>query len=454
MFQRLFPPIVSISLSLILLFQPAASSRPNNTVSDSPTDYMIIVTGGELLKGVYADGHVHFITRTLGPLGCRCLGSMCVGDARDDLLGALRYAGERVNLILVTGGLGPTDDDITRKTLSEFTGIGLREHPDVKEFMMRRFNADSWDKVRENLRRQTQTPVKGAYLPNPNGTAVGLVFDDGEKVIAAMPGPPRELQPMIQEQLIPFLADRFGVHSIGCSLLMRFVGIGESNIDHAMHQNMILPDDLMISSLFELGRVDLTFSLPGDAPEDRQRLQALKNELLQYVGDYLYSDDGSTLEDCVIRMLAQKKHSLVTAETGSGGSIAASLNHVGDAAKVYSGGYVAPSDRIMAEMLDISLSPSDDPIARQEQTRQIAQRACEKTVSDWGLTVSQEIAGEGGSRFVWIAYGRMQEGFDVKRVSLRGHGETGHANLVNYALDLLRRKLRDLEKKDAERATP
>ncbi|MGC9329634.1 MAG: molybdopterin-binding protein, partial [Candidatus Hinthialibacter sp.] len=377
-----------------------------------------------------------------------------VGDTRDDLLGALRYAGERVNLILVTGGLGPTDDDITRKTLSEFTGIELREHPDVKEFMMRRFQADSWDKVRENLRRQTQTPVKGTYLPNPHGTAVGLVFDDGEQVVAAMPGPPRELQPMIQEQLIPFLSNRFGVHSIGCSLLMRFVGIGESNIDHAMHQNMTLPDDLMISSLFELGRVDLTFSLPGDSPEDRQRLQALKNELLKYVGDYLYSDDGSTLEDCVIRQLAQKKDSLVTAETGSGGSIAASLNHAENAAKVYSGGFVAPSDRIMAEFLAMPFSPSDDPIAQQEQIRKIAQRACEKTASHWGLAVSQEIAGENESRFVWIAYGRLQDGFDVKRISLRGRGQIGHAHLVNHALDLLRRKLRDLEKEEAEKTNP
>ena len=433
--------ILLVALSVALFHTAWTEERIED---DAPTDYTIIVTGGELLRGVYADGHVHFITRTLGPLGCRCVGTLCVGDTRKDLYDALEYASERSNLILVTGGLGPTDDDITRKTLSEFTGIELKEHPDAKAAMMRRFRADRWDQVRENLRRQTLTPVKGTFLNNPNGTAVGLVFDEDERVVVAMPGPPRELQPMVTENLIPYLAERFGIHSIGSSLTMRFVGIGESNIDHAMHQNMTLPDDLLICSLFELGRVDLTFSFPGDTPEDRERLRGLEKELLQYVGDYLYSDDGASLEDCVIQMLGERKASLVTVEVGSGGSIAASLNHAEDATKVYSGGYVAPSDRVMAEMLNLPKKGAEQTMQmRMDRARLSAMRACERTGSDWGVSVSEELRDDNGNQFVWIAIGSAKNGFEVKKVGMRGHGETGHARLVNSALDLLRRKLRD-----------
>lgn len=419
---------------------PLAEDGNNQQHPDAPTDYMIVVTGGELLRGVYADGHTLFITRTLGPLGCRCVGSMCVGDNDKDLYEALVYAGNRADLIIVTGGLGPTDDDITREILSKYAGISLSEDPDALDAMMRRFGVRAKNELRENLRKQTLTPEKGTYFPNPHGSAVGLVFEDGNRVVVALPGPPRELQPMVKDQLVPYLSKRFGIHSVGCSLTMRFVGIGESRINQVMHKHLILPEDLMISSLFEFGRVDLTLSLPGNLPTDLPRLKHLESELLKYIGEYMYSDDGSTLEESVIRMLVEQNTLLVTAEVGSGGAIAASLNYAEGAPRVYSGGYVAPSDRVMANMLDLSLESSSNP-SGVALTQSIAQRLSEKTDSEWGLVVSQVVEPESGSRFVWVALGTRQNGFDVTRVSLRGHGETGQARLVNRCLDLLRRQL-------------
>jgi molybdenum cofactor synthesis domain-containing protein len=139
-----------------------------------PTRYMIVVTGGELLSGVYPDGHTYFITRSLHPLGLQCVGSMSVDDKQADLKEALRYATDKAALVIVTGGLGPTDSDITRETLSDFTGIALKEHPDVLRDMARRFRV-SPAQLRPNLRRQTQVPTRGTYFKNLNGTAVGLV---------------------------------------------------------------------------------------------------------------------------------------------------------------------------------------------------------------------------------------------------------------------------------------
>ncbi len=119
----------------------AAASEPASTPSAAPpTEYMIIVTGEELLRGVYPDGHTCFLTRTLRPLGCRCVGSMCVDDNRDDLKRALGFAVKYAPLVIVTGGLGPTANDITRETLADFTGIPLREQPEVLAEMERRFH--------------------------------------------------------------------------------------------------------------------------------------------------------------------------------------------------------------------------------------------------------------------------------------------------------------------------
>ncbi len=407
---------------------------------DVATDYVLVITGGELLRGVYADGHTLFLTRTLGPLGCRCIGTYCVGDLGPDLTGVLEHAVKRAKLIIVTGGLGPTDDDITRETLSKFTGIPLVENAELVQAMMRRFDVQSRDALRKNLLRQTLVPQSGTYLANSNGTAAGLVFECSEQVIVALPGPPRELQPMVKDHLVPYLGTRFGIHSLGSLLTMRFVGIGESQIDQVIHERLNWPKELVICSLFEFGRVDLTISLSGDTPADHARLKEFEAGLLGQIGEYMYSDDGSSLETCVLSRIAKRKSTLVTAEVGSGGGIAAALNGEEKAPKVYAGGYVAPSDSALLGMLDL---PSEASNSDGSHVRVVAEHLCKRTGSGWSLVVGEIMEREDGSRSVWVVYGGVKEGFDVECLSLRGHGEIAQAFLVNQPLDLLRRKLKE-----------
>ena len=198
----------------VALVQPLAAGNPAPAPASGPTRYMIVVTGGELLSGAYADGHTYFLTRTLRPLGLQCVGSMSVDDKLPDIEEALRFAAGKAALVIVTGGLGPTDNDVTRQALSGFTGIALQEHPEVLKEMARRFRVSS-EELRANLRRQTQVPVGGAYLKNSNGTAVGLVFESPRAVIVALPGPPRELQAMVRDELVPYLSRRFGTRLPG-----------------------------------------------------------------------------------------------------------------------------------------------------------------------------------------------------------------------------------------------
>jgi nicotinamide-nucleotide amidase len=231
----------------------SAGNATPQAEKSAPLQYYVIVTGGELLEGVYPDAHTPFLTRALRPLGCQCVGSTIVDDKREDMLEVLRFATNRAGLVIVTGGLGPTPNDMTRETLSQFTGIPLREHEDVLRDMERRFQQPR-NQLRANLRRQCLVPSQGGYFKNLEGTAVGLVFDHGASVVLALPGPPRELQSMVETDLIPFVQRRFGVREFGTSLTLRFVGVGQSLIDQTIKDHLRIPPEVLITSLFESGQ--------------------------------------------------------------------------------------------------------------------------------------------------------------------------------------------------------
>ncbi len=336
-----------------------------------PTRYMIVVTGGELLSGVYPDGHTYFITQTLRPLGLQCVGSMSVDDKRDDLKEALRYAAGKAPLVIVTGGLGPTPNDVTREVLADFTSIPLKEHPDVLQKMAQRFGGPP-DRLRANLRRQTQVPTSGTYLKNANGTAVGLVFEKAETVIVALPGPPRELQTMVRDEMVPYLSRRFGTRLPGHSVKLRFVGLGQSQIDQTLKEHVPLAPDIMVSSQFEGGRVDFTFSLPDDTPRDRARLEELKGKIMKHLGESVYTDDETTLEECVVKLLETRGETLALAEAGSGGSLAAALSSADASKDVLAGAYFAPTVEKLRRLLGVSDDPretSDEPRGTKDEGR-------------------------------------------------------------------------------------
>jgi nicotinamide-nucleotide amidase len=421
--------------------QPLAAGDAPPRPDQQPVDYVIVVTGGELLSGVYPDGHTHFLTRTLRPLGLRCVGSMTVDDKRDDIEEALRFAGKRAALVIVTGGLGPTDNDVTRETLSHFTGIPLREDPEVLGAMARRFGVPP-DQLRRNLRRQTQVPIRGTYLKNPQGSAVGLVFEHADAVIVALPGPPRELQAMVGEELVPYLSRRFGTRLPGCSLLLRFVGLGQSQIDQTLEEHVPLAPDVAVSSQFEGSRVDFTFSLPDDTPEDRARLEKLKQQILEYLGDDVYADDETSLEACVLRLLEARGETLSLVEAGSGGSLAAALGGADQAGRVVAGAFVAPTDEKLRSLLGVPDERWAAAASSAQRASLLASAAADRTGSRWAVAVGQTQRDDRGAGSVEVAF-RLPDGrLESRRVGLRGDGPSARSRLTTQLLDQLRRRLR------------
>ncbi len=432
--------IVLLWLSMV---SPVVLSQapPAEDSVGSPVRYMIVVTGGELLAGAYADGHTFFITKTLRPLGLQCVGSMSVDDRQADVKEGLRFAVDRAALVIVTGGLGPTDNDITREALRDFTGIALQEHPDVLAAMVRRFNV-SPDELRPNLRRQTQTPERGTYLKNANGTAVGLVFEMERHVIVALPGPPRELQPMVRDELAPYLSRRFGTHLPGASITLRFVGLGQSQIDQTVKDHITLPVDITTSSQFEGGRVDFTFSLPRDTPEDRARLKDLGDKIAEHLGDSIYARNETTsLETHVMKLLEARGATLTLAEVGSGGALAAALNGAEGTHEVLLGAYIAPTTSRLHQMLGAHRQ-SGETSETANSVEQLAREAAAAAASQWVITTGEPRRDAQGNSFVEVAF-RFPDGcVESRPVRLSGTGEAARARLVTELLDQLRRRLR------------
>ncbi len=433
--------IVSLlRLSVLAFVAAAAMSEPQDSkVPDrEPVHYMIIVTGSELLNGTYADQHTHFLTRTLAPLEGRCVGSMSVGDHARDLGDALEFAKGHAALTIVTGGLGPTDDDITRVQISDHTGIPLREHPALRD----RLAGGAGRTVRENMRPLARVPERGTYLPNPNGTAVGLVFDDGERVTVALPGPPRELRPMVNGHLIPYLRQRFGLRSIGSSIRLRFAGIGESTLSQIIRDRVTLPEDVILTSLFDLNRVDLTFSLPGNTGDDSARLAKVKRDLAAHVGDYLYSDDDSSLEDKVLWLLQERRLKLIVAEIETGGAVTAALTAVSRSERAFSRGFVGTDHRSVIRMMGNQAPSPPERSVGKESALNLARAACALSgETAWSLTVSA--LEHHPERRVWVAAGSVAAGFQARPFRL-GTRPSSRDRLVTSVLDFLRRRLSPL----------
>jgi nicotinamide-nucleotide amidase len=408
-----------------------------------PTQYSIIVTGGELLAGAYADSHTQLLTATLHPLGLRCVGSISVDDKPADIIEALRFARQKAPLVLVTGGLGPTDNDLTRETLAEFTGIPLREHPDVLQAMEQRLGTPR-DALRANLRRQTRVPSRGSYLGNRNGTAVGLVFELDDATIVALPGPPRELQPMVREQLVPYLIRRYGVRSPGCSLTLRFVGLGQSLVDQTLEDHVTLPANVTLSSGFEAGRVDFTFSLAGDTPEDRARLQQLKEDVLRHLGQYVYAEDAETsLEQRVLRLLGARGEMLAIVDSGTGGVLAAGLAGCGSDAGALAGCLLASTEDGLRRMIAVDHDRWSACTTEVQRVELLAETAADCAGSRCAIAVGQPRRDANGGSYVEAAF-RLPNGVGrTAQLHLRGTSPSDRSRLATELLDRLRRLLVD-----------
>jgi nicotinamide-nucleotide amidase len=224
--------------------------------------------------------------------------------------------------------------------------------------------------------------------------------------------------------------------------MLRFVGLGQSQIDQTPEDNVPLVPDITVSSQFEGGRVDFTFSLPEDTLQNRTRLQELKQKIMKHLGENIYADDETSLEEHILKLLKARGQTLALAEAGSGGSLAATLSRADEAEQILTGAYIAPTTEKLSHLLGIDNDDLNGSTSGNQRIKQLATAAADATSSQWAIAVGQTRRNENGSSYVEIAFKLPDGHLESQQVRLRGTGELARSRLSTQLLDQLRRKLK------------
>lgn len=403
----------------------------------------ILNTGTELLLGEVVNTHAAWLGKELFPLGLRISRQTTVPDG-EAIREALTECFSRADIVLVTGGLGPTTDDITREVVAELLGLELVEDRAIRH-KIESLVAERGFTMRERMLRQTMVPAGAVVLPNEQGTAPGLYLSKrafpNSPHLFLMPGPPRELKPMFVESVRPLLRKICGdVPEKECRVY-RIVGLGESTVEESVGFELARRGDIEVGYCARPNEVDLR--LIG-APEV---LEEVEPKVLEAVGTHLFSQTGEALEQWVVTKLRELKKTIATAESCSGGLLAHRLTNIPGASEIFTHGFVTYGNT--AKISELGVIPGlleTHGAVSQPVAVAMAEGAMNKSGADYALSLTG-IAGPGGGSeekpvgLVFIALARQGKSTICHRYRFSRDRETFKQIATQTALDMLRREL-------------
>jgi len=312
----------------------------------------IIAVGSELLTPDRQDTNSLFLTSELNKLGIQVVRKTIVGDERALLLEAFRDALNRVPIIIACGGLGPTEDDLTRETVAELLGRKLVRNDAVVRSIEARFRSFGRQMTENNL-RQAMVPEGAEPLENPRGTAPGLWLEKDDQAIVLLPGPPRELKPLYLEQVLPRLQRRAPAGKMFHREL-RVTGLGESHVDHLAGPIYTRYPEVQTTILASPGEVQLHLRMwSGDTPHATKTLADLEQALDLALAERIFSRDGSPLEVVVARDLLKHHATISAAESCTGGLLAERLTTIAGSSAYFLGSVVCYSNELKTVWADV-----------------------------------------------------------------------------------------------------
>jgi nicotinamide-nucleotide amidase len=375
-----------------------------------------------------------------------------VGDHRADLAGALRGALDRVDLIVTTGGLGPTDDDVTREVVAEVLALPLDESASLLEQLRARFARRGLDMPEIN-RRQAQVPRGALVMANPNGTAPGLLIDAGDRLVVCLPGPARELKPIVEAHLMPVLVPRGG----GIARRRRVItlaGQAESRVeelvrplDDGLRQGPVVVDRTILASP---GVIEIHLMAAGaDAGLVEEALALAAQAVAGRLGRAVVSITGEPLEEVVGHQLQARGWKVAAAESCTGGLLLGRMTEVAGSSAWVAGGVVAYANAVKVELLGVDAGLIDVQGAVSEPVALAMARGARVRLSaDVGVAITGIAGPAGGSEakpvgtvFIATSFGAGVEPDRVRACAFPGDREMVRAFSVAAALDLLRRGL-------------
>lgn len=396
---------------------------------DGPMDCRAehIAVGSEILLGQIANGHAQRISQAFAAAGLPLYYHTAVGDNLERLRAVFAMASQRSNVIVVTGGLGPTADDLTREALAAHLGRPMHEVREVVERLEAYFRARGRQMAPEN-RKQGLLIEGGEFLPNPNGTAPGMYVRDGDTHYFLMPGPPLEMVPMLHHHVIPRVRALFGLQQRIVSRVLHFCGIGESDVDQAIPHLTSLRNPT-VAPLAGEGEMLIRITA---AAEDEGAAQALiapiESELRNRFGPYIYGVDDDTLPKVVARLLREQGQTLAVAESCTGGLLSSMITAVPGASAFYRLGVTAYHNEMKVRLLGVRDETLASHGAVSEQTaREMAEGVRRQAASTYGIGITGIAGPDGGSpdKPVGLVYGAVAgpAATQVYRLQLGGSRE-------------------------------
>ena len=308
----------------------------------------IIAVGSELLTPDRVDTNSLFLTEELNKLGIEVVRKSIVGDNRDTLSAAFKEAMERVELIIASGGLGPTEDDLTRETVADLLGRKLHLNHEILRYIEGRFRQLGREMPAVNV-RQAMVPEGAEVLENPRGSAPGLWIEDAGHFIALLPGPPRELKPMYQERVLPRLLRRSSKVRMFHREL-RVAGLGESGVEQRIRPIYTRYTDVNTTILAAPGEIQIHLD---DAAHAQKTLDEIAQGFEIALADRIFSQDGSSMEEVVASLLTRNNSTISAAESCTGGLLAQRLTSIAGSSSYFLGGVVSYSNELKTAWADV-----------------------------------------------------------------------------------------------------
>jgi nicotinamide-nucleotide amidase len=409
----------------------------------------IIGVGTELLLGQIANTDAQYLSQKLSQLGINLFYHTVVGDNMIRVKQALAIAIERVDLIITTGGLGPTMDDLTKEAIAEFLGLRLIAHqPSIdalEAFFVKRGRT-----ISKNNYKQAYFPEGSIVLPNSVGTAPGAIVEHNDKVFVILPGPPRELQPMFENHVIPYLEAKSDEKIV--SKVLKIYGIGESVMEEKIQDILANQSNPTIAPL--AGDSELTLRITAKTPRNHDPLaliQPLENRIRERLGDVIYGVNDDTLESVVVSLLTRSSKTIAIAESCTGGLIARRITSIPGASTAFVEGMVTYSNQSKIERLGVSKDTLNKYGAVSYETAtEMLKGILKATGADVGIAVTG-IAGPGGGTpdkpvgLVYIAIGDKNGYMKVQDYNLLGERTRVQQTASSIALDSVRRMLLNID---------
>lgn len=398
----------------------------------------IISVGTELLLGQICNTNAQYLSNKLAEIGIDVLFHTAVGDNRSRLKQVIQYAQERSDLILFTGGLGPTKDDLTKETIATHLGKTLIEDPTSMEQIIHYFKQRNIP-MTENNRKQAHVIEGSTVLPNDHGMAPGMVVQLENIHYLLLPGPPRELIPMFDQYAIPYLQSLFQEQFIVHSKVLRFFGIGESALEEKLIDLIDRQSNPTIAPLANHAEVTIRITAKAKSlTEANQMIHEVETEIESRVGEHIYGYNDDSLAKVVSRLLRDQSLQLALAESCTGGMISQMLTSLPGASDIFAGGVVSYSSFAKTNVLQVPVEVvKDHGTVSGDTAKAMANSTRQQFHSDVALSVTG-VAGpdsvEGhpvGTVFVGLA---SPQGTEFYALQLSGSRENIQLRAAKYAL--------------------